>query len=242
MEEANALVRFRMMRGESDARAGCGTGSPAVSWCPAMSRGGDCYAGVPTAGDGDSAERRLPAIIREAECEELEELIAVFRWFGNSEAMQIQAPEDHVRVPGLLLEEANALLSDSIQRRECYGPFGDAEPETRPPAPAVAEHAAPCVEPPVAASPAPCSASPGGTAACGLSRQGPHAVSGSTIGGTGGTAGPGNPGQARAAGAPGPLSGLQTRQNVVHGPEDQEDCFAAAPLKGTTPAETRIID
>ena len=42
-------------------------------------------------------ERCLPTMIREADYEQLEELIAVFHWFGNSEAMGIEAPEEHVQ-------------------------------------------------------------------------------------------------------------------------------------------------
>ena len=69
------------------------------------------------------AERCLPTIIREARYEELEEMIAVFRWFGNPEAMQLQAPEDHVKVPGLALEEATALVRLATKRRECFAPY-----------------------------------------------------------------------------------------------------------------------
>ncbi len=81
------------------------------------------------------AERCLPTIIGEARYEELEELIAVFHWFGSPEAMQLQAPEDHVRVPGLSLEEANALVRLRIKRSELYAPFAHPAPETPPPAP-----------------------------------------------------------------------------------------------------------
>ncbi len=49
-------------------------------------------------------ERCLPTIIREARYEELEEMMVVFHWFGNREAMQLEAPEDYVKVPGLSLE------------------------------------------------------------------------------------------------------------------------------------------
>lgn len=49
-------------------------------------------------------ERCLPTIIREARYEELEEMMVVFHWFGNREAMQLEAPEDYVKMPGLSLE------------------------------------------------------------------------------------------------------------------------------------------
>ena len=70
-------------------------------------------------------------------------MIAVFRWFGNSGAMQLEAPEDHVRVPGLTLEDARALVRLGIKRRACRRPLGDRGPEAPSPAPAVAAPAAP---------------------------------------------------------------------------------------------------
>ncbi len=81
-------------------------------------------------------ERCLPTIIREAQYEELEELIAVIQWFGIPEAMQLEAPEDYATVPGLSLEEANALVRFRIKRSGLYAPLHDVEPETPPPAPA----------------------------------------------------------------------------------------------------------
>jgi len=82
------------------------------------------------------ANRRLPAIIREARYEELEELIAAIQWFGSREAMQLEAPEDYCRVPGLSLEEAKALVRLRIKRSALYLACGDAQPQTPPPAPA----------------------------------------------------------------------------------------------------------
>jgi hypothetical protein len=95
-------------------------------------------------------------------------LIAVFRWFGNSGAMQLEAPEDHVRVPGLTLEDARALVRLGIKRRACRRPLGDRGPEAPSPAPAVAAPAAPAfplVEPAGAAAPAPARALVGPPAA-----------------------------------------------------------------------------
>ena len=84
-------------------------------------------------------ERCLPTIIREARYEELEELIAVIRWFGSPEAMRLEAAEDYCRVPGLSLEEVNALIRLRMKRGGRYAPLGDPEPETRPPAPGLAK-------------------------------------------------------------------------------------------------------
>ncbi len=73
-------------------------------------------------------------------------MIAVFRWFGNPEAMQIQTPEDFARVPGLTLEDANALVRLGMERRACRascGTLDERKPETSPPVPAAAEPVAP---------------------------------------------------------------------------------------------------
>ena len=56
------------------------------------------------------AERCVPAIIREASYERIEELMAIFRWFGTPEAMTLENPESYTAVPGLTLAEANALV------------------------------------------------------------------------------------------------------------------------------------
>jgi hypothetical protein len=81
-------------------------------------------------------ERCLPAIIREARHEELEDLIALMQWFGSPEAMRLEAPEDYFRVPGLSLEEASALVRLRLKRSRLYVPPGDAGAETPSPAPA----------------------------------------------------------------------------------------------------------
>ncbi len=81
------------------------------------------------------ANRCLPAIIREARYEQLDELLDIFFWFGSPEAMLLENPEGHFGTPGLTLQEGNALVRFRIKRGESYAPFGDAEPETPPPAP-----------------------------------------------------------------------------------------------------------
>jgi hypothetical protein len=80
--------------------------------------------------------RRLPEIIREAPYEELDELIDIFHWFGSPEAMRLEAPEEYFRVPGLSLEEANALVRLRLKRSRLYVPPGNAGAETPSPAPA----------------------------------------------------------------------------------------------------------
>ncbi len=82
-----------------------------------------------------TAERCLPALIRDAGYEELDELIRIFFWFGSPEAMLLERPEGFFGTPGLTLEEANALVLLRIKRGECWSPFGNAEPEAPPPSP-----------------------------------------------------------------------------------------------------------
>ena len=67
----------------------------------------------------------LPTIIRKARYEELEELIAVIQWFGMPGSHAARGPEDYVRVPGLSLEEARALVRLRIKRRELYPSTSD---------------------------------------------------------------------------------------------------------------------
>jgi hypothetical protein len=81
-------------------------------------------------------ERCLPMIIRQTPYERLDELIAALQWFGCPEAMQLKAPEDYGRVPGLSLEEAQALVRLRVQRNDPYLLLHDLEPDARPPAPA----------------------------------------------------------------------------------------------------------
>jgi hypothetical protein len=113
------------------------------------------------------AERCFPTIIREADYEQLEELIAVIRWFGIPEAVELDAPEDYAKVPGLSLEEAIALVRLRMKRSEPYAPFYYLKPETPPPAPSAAEPVAPAApvpsvaetaEPAGAATPVPAQA------------------------------------------------------------------------------------
>jgi len=79
------------------------------------------------------------------------ELIAVIRWFGIPEAMQLETREDDAKVPGLSLEEAIALVRLRIKRSEPYAPFYYLEPETPPPVPAAAEPVAPASPVPLVA-------------------------------------------------------------------------------------------
>jgi hypothetical protein len=60
-----------------------------------------------------------------ASSKNLEELIAVVRWFGIPEAMQLDAPEDYAKVPGLSLEEAIALVSGPLSICADRGYFPD---------------------------------------------------------------------------------------------------------------------
>jgi len=57
--------------------------------------------------------------------------------------MQLDAPKDYAKVPRLSLEEAIALVRLRMKRSEPYAPFFYLEPETPPPAPAIAEPVAP---------------------------------------------------------------------------------------------------
>ncbi len=143
LEEANALVRFRMQRGECYVPPGC-AGPESV---PAPGDPPSCDEVIATQAFRQRlaaiAERCLPTIIREADNGVLEDLMSVFRLFGNSEAMQLDAPEDYAKAPRLTLEDASALVRPGIKCRECCGPFGDREPETSPPVPAAAEPIAP---------------------------------------------------------------------------------------------------
>ncbi len=143
LEEANVHVLFRMMRGDCYVPPGCAGPEAAPSPGAPPSREEVIVMQAFRRRATAMAERCLPAIIREAIYEELEELIAVFRWFGSPEAMQLEYPEDYVRVPGLSLEEASALVRLRIERREFFAAYGVAGPATPPPAPAVAEPAAP---------------------------------------------------------------------------------------------------
>jgi hypothetical protein len=142
LEEANALVLFRMMRGECYVPPGCAGPESAPAPGDPPSREEVIVTQAFRRRATARAERCLPTIIREAVYEDLEEMIAIFRWFGNSEAMRLEAPEDYVRVPGLTLEEANALVRYRMERRKYAGAFGGRKPETPPPKSAVAEPAA----------------------------------------------------------------------------------------------------
>jgi hypothetical protein len=66
------------------------------------------------------ADRCVPAIIREASYERIEELMAIFRWFGTPEAMTLENPEDYAAVPGLTLAEATALVRFRRRRARRY--------------------------------------------------------------------------------------------------------------------------
>jgi hypothetical protein len=86
------------------------------------------------------AERCLPAIIAEANYEQLGELLDIFRWFGSPEAMQLEAPADYHGVPGLTLDESNALVRFRIERGEIWAPPGHPDsPEPGPPTPSTVQ-------------------------------------------------------------------------------------------------------
>ena len=130
LEEGNALVKFRMMRGECHVPPGCAGPEAAPAPGDPPSREEVIVIQAFRRRATAMTERCLPTIIREAEYEKLEEINAIFRWFGSPEAMQLQTPEDYASVPGLLLEEAKALVRLRIKLR---APTGSARTGSRKP-------------------------------------------------------------------------------------------------------------